>query len=90
MSKKNSFETDIVLGEKYLDKQTGLAGVATAIHFYQHACERVTIEFVKPDKTLEELTFDSPRLTHVGTGVTATTNRTGGPARAGEVGRSLR
>lgn len=81
---KNKFATDIRLGERYVDKQTGIEGVATSIHFYQHACERVTLEYVTPDRKLEELTFDAPRLTSVTTGETATTTRTGGPARAGE------
>ena len=81
---KQSFKTDIKLGERYRDEQTGIEGVATSVHFYQHACERVTIEYVKPDQTLEELTFDSPRLTSIRTGITAVTTKTGGPARAGE------
>jgi hypothetical protein len=81
---KRSYKSDITLGERYVDKQTGIEGVATAIHFYQHACERVTLEYVKPDRTLEELGFDAPRLTSLKTGLTAVTTRTGGPARAGE------
>lgn len=81
---KTTYKTDIKLGQRYLDQQTGITGVATSIHFYQHACERVTLEFVKPDGELQEVTFDSPRLTNVATGETATSTRTGGPARAGE------
>lgn len=81
---KQNYRTDIKLGERYRDDQTGIEGVATSIHFYQHACERVTLEYVKPDGELQEVTFDSPRLTSVRTGKTATTTRTGGPARAGE------
>jgi hypothetical protein len=81
---KNTFETDIRLGEKYRDDQTGLEGIATSIHFYQHACERVTLEYVHEQQGLLELTFDSPRLTSMATGITAVTAKTGGPARAGE------
>lgn len=81
---KSTFKTDIKLGERYIDKQTGIQGVATSVHFYQHACERVCIEFVKPDGELQEVMFDSPRLTSVATGKTATTEKTGGPARFGE------
>lgn len=80
----STFKSDITLGERYLDAQTGIEGVATSIHFYQHACERVTIEVVKTDGELMELSFDAPRLTSVRTGKTAQTTRTGGPARAGE------
>lgn len=83
-----NYRSDVKLGEKYIDQQTGITGVATGIHFYQHACERVTLEFVKSDGELQEITFDSPRLTSVATGVTATTTRTGGPARAGETRRA--
>ena len=84
MFSKNYFTTDIVLGERYRDEQTGIEGVASSIHFYQHACERVTVELVKSDGELMEVTFDAPRLTNIQTGLTATTTRTGGPARAGE------
>jgi hypothetical protein len=81
---KNTFKTDIKLGERYRDDQTGLEGVAASIHFYQHACERVTLEMVKSDGELMEVTFDSPRLTSLRTGERATADKTGGPARAGE------
>ena len=82
--KTSDFKSDIILGEQYSDEQTGLVGTATSIHFYQHACERVTIEFLKKDGELQELSFDAPRLTRVKTGVQATTKKTGGPERAGE------
>lgn len=82
---KHSYETDIVLGELYIDTQTGYEGIATSIHFYQHACERVTLEaFESKTKQVRELTFDSPRLQHAKTKKQATTTKTGGPARAGE------
>jgi hypothetical protein len=81
---KTSFKTDIRLGERYRDDQTGIEGVATSVHFYQHACERVTLEYLNGDRDVQEVTFDAPRLTSVRTGVTAVTTRTGGPARAGE------
>ncbi|ADD80861.1 gp075 [Rhodococcus phage ReqiDocB7] len=84
---KVNYDTDIILGERYLDKQTGIRGVATSIHFYQHGCERVTIETMV-EGALKEYTFDSPRLTNVNTGETATTNKTGGPEKASDPGRS--
>jgi hypothetical protein len=73
------FQSDIELGKRYNDPQTGINGVATSIHFYQYACERVTLEFVKPDGELQEVTFDSPRLEDAETKERATTTRTGGP-----------
>jgi hypothetical protein len=76
---KPKYETDIRLGERYRDDQTGIEGVATSVHFYQHGCERVTVELVMRDGELKEYTFDAPRLTHIATGVTAVTTRTGGP-----------
>ncbi len=74
------YETDIVLGEKYRDEQTGMEGIATIISFFQHACERVTLEWVD-GKDVKEMTFDAPRLTRVSTGEKAETTKTGGPMR---------
>jgi hypothetical protein len=79
-----AYTSDVILGEKYRDDQTGLEGIATSVHFYQHACERVTLEYVHKQQGLLEVTFDAPRLTSLATGRTARTTRTGGPARAGE------
>lgn len=87
MFNKKNYESDVILGDEYVDKQTGIKGIATAIHFYQYGCERVGIEVMIAGK-IEEYTFDSPRLTHVKTQKTATTNRTGGPDKYVDAGRS--
>lgn len=80
MDKKNSFASDIVMGERYVDKQTGYEGVATSVTFFQHACERVCIESYDSERRrVVEVIFDAPRLTHVETGVQAKTKRSGGP-----------
>lgn len=79
-----AYDSDVVVGERYRDEQTGLEGVATAVHFYQYACERATVEHLNNDGEVTETTFDAPRLVSLATGVRATTERTGGPARAGE------
>jgi hypothetical protein len=80
MAKFKGYKSDIVMGEEYLDKQTGLQGIATAVYFYQHGCERVNIEtFDAVGKKIIATTFDAPRLTHVSTGKTAQVTRTGGP-----------
>lgn len=80
-----NYKSDIKLGEKYVDEQTGIQGIATSIYFFQHACERVLLEYVnEKDGELKETVFDSPRLTHAKTGEKATTSRPGGPARNGE------
>jgi hypothetical protein len=81
-SGKQSYRTDIKLGERYRDDQTGIVGVATSITFFQHACERVQIEKVSDhDGDIKEYIFDAPRLTHVETNVTAKVAKTGGPGR---------
>jgi hypothetical protein len=77
---KTSYDTDIRLGERYIDKQTGIQGTATAVTFFQHGCERVSIETVVNGE-IKDYGFDSPRLTHVETQKQATTTRTGGPER---------
>lgn len=81
-----TYESDIMLGEKYQDTQTALVGVATALHFYQYACERVTLETISP-KTgeLQEHGFDAPRLRHVDALSRPVEQRKpGGPERHGE------
>jgi len=82
---KKDYKSDVVLGDRYRDEQTGYEGVATSIHFYQHACERVTIEAYDAErKDVRELTFDAPRLVHIKTGKVAKADKGGGPERAGE------
>lgn len=76
--------SDIVLGERYRDPRTGVEGVATSLHFYEHACERVTLERVS-DQTgqLHEEAFDAPRLRRVDApDEPVRQQKTGGPARA--------
>lgn len=48
--KKQTYESDIVLGRHYRDKQTGLEGWATIIDFYEKMATRVTIRSVGIDK----------------------------------------
>lgn len=74
----HQFSTDVRLGDRYRDPLTGFEGVATAVTFYLHACERVTLEYVK-DGEIKFESFDSPRLVHLPTGDQPTTDRTGGP-----------
>ena len=78
----HGYLSDIKLGEKYREERSGIEGTATAISFYEFACERVTIEhFNKSKGEIQEYTFDAPRLTHVETGQKAKTEKTGGPDR---------
>ena len=78
MTKKTKYETEIVLGRRYKDTQTGIEGAATAVTFYQYGCERVVIEAVVAGK-IEEYGFDTPRVIDIETEERATTVRTGGP-----------
>ncbi len=71
-------KTDIVLGERYRDTLTGFEGPATAVTFYLHACERVSLEYIKDGEVKYEV-FDTPRLVHASTEVQMTTSKTGGP-----------
>src|SRR5688572_1018191 len=83
---REKYMSDVVIGDRYRDTQTGIEGVATALHFYQHACERVTLEAVS-GKTgeLVEYGFDAPRLVAVERPAEPVRQqRTGGPARHGE------
>lgn len=73
------YQTDIKLGEKYRETEHGLVGTVTSVHFYQHGCERATLELISKDGELKEYTFDAPRLEHCETKKIARTNRTGGP-----------
>jgi hypothetical protein len=58
---KNGYKSGIVLGRRYRDTQTGIEGTAVALTFYQHGCERASIEFVVQGK-IEIEGFDVPRL----------------------------
>lgn len=79
-----TYRSDVVLGKRYRDNQTGLEGVATSLHFYEHACERVTLEGISRDSGgLMEFTFDAPRLVSVDEPKRALAQlKTGGPERA--------
>jgi hypothetical protein len=78
---KESYPSDIKLGERYRDEQTGFEGTATSIHFYQHACERVSLESYNKKLGLEELTFDAKRLIHIPSGQAVDSKTPGGPER---------
>ena len=76
--KMDKFNTEIILGEKYSDEQTGIEGVATSVTFYQHSCERVCVEFLDSQGALKEYMFDAPRLIRMRDQRAVTSPRTGG------------
>lgn len=55
------YSSDIVLGNKYRDTQTGLEGIAVTIEFHQHMCQRVVLEVFKNDD-LKGWVLDAVRL----------------------------
>lgn len=75
---KSKYQSDVILGDKYRDPLTGFEGVATAATFYLHACERVTLEYVK-DGEIKYESFDAPRLIPYYAETQPQTTRTGGP-----------
>lgn len=88
IKKQIKHKSDVVMGDTYRDSITGLEGTATAVTFFLHACERVTLEFMREGKMAYEV-FDAPRLVHVETEVAPKVAKTGGPggteARPAEV-----
>lgn len=80
---REHYRSDIVLGESYREKSTGVKGKAVALAFFEHACERVTLRYLH-DGEIKEASFDAPEVEHVATYRTPVQQATGGPARAGE------
>lgn len=78
------YRSDIHLGEEYEDTKTGLVGRATAIYFFEYACERVCIEYLH-EGAIKTETFDAPRLVHRETRRKTKSKRPGGPARERDV-----
>ena len=74
------YRSDILLGEEYREKSTGLVGKAVCIAFFEHACERVTLRYLH-DGDIKEASFDAPEVEHVKTQKTPIQQKTGGPVR---------
>lgn len=74
------YDSDVELGRKYRDQQTGFEGVATSVTFFQHGCERVSLEaYDAGRKEIKVEIFDSPRLIDIVTDVRASSDIPGGP-----------
>lgn len=56
-----TFNCDVVLGQEYVDVQTGFKGTAIYVTFHQHMCERVALEAMK-DGDLKAYEFDVARI----------------------------
>ncbi len=75
-----TYRSDVVLGQKYREKSTGLVGKAVCIAFFEHACERVTLRYLH-DGDLKEASFDAPEVESLETQRTPVQQATGGPVR---------
>ncbi len=79
-----TYRSDLVLGEDYRDKGTGITGKLVAIAFYEHACERGTLRYLDTNRQVQEVSFDAPELVRVATEVPARQGEgPGGPDRGG-------
>ena len=76
-----TFQTDVVMGEKYRDPKTGIEGFVVGIHFYEYGCERVTLQTVNSQEEINDYGFDAPRIERVSDGTSPKATKTGGPAR---------
>lgn len=85
---KQTFKSDLKMGEKYRDETTGIEGHLVAVYFFEHACERGCLRYVDNQNQVQEVTFDAPELVHVVSGKTAQSDRPGGPDR-GSGSRSI-
>lgn len=84
-----NYDSDIILGERYRDTQTKIEGIAIATCFFQHGCERVTLELLNHEGEIREYVFDAPRLMHVDTEKVARKTDTGGPSKGPDMGRRM-
>lgn len=78
-----NYKSDIVLGQQYREKHTGLQGKAVAIYFFENSCERVSLRYLH-DGDVKEATFDAVELVDAKSNKSVSGDRPGGPAR--EVG----
>lgn len=82
----NAYKSDIVLGQRYRDRITGLEGVATSVHFYMNACEQVILTYAH-DGEVKTLSADAVDLNHVPEAdPTITVGRPQGRDQAGRAG----
>lgn len=56
-----AYTSDVVLGRRYRDEQTGFTGTAIYVTFHQHSCERVALETFH-DGELKAYEFDTARV----------------------------
>ena len=57
-----NYNSDITLGETYVDEATGFEGTATSVCFYAQGPELVKLEALNSSGKLTKEWFDAPRL----------------------------
>jgi len=62
--KKQIFKSGIILGQKYKHKHSKLQGIAMAVYFYLHGCERVAI-LPEDSKNNEWINCDAGELENI-------------------------
>ena len=80
---KETYKSDLTLGDEYRDKGTGIQGKLVAVVFFEHACERGTLRYLDTNRQVQEVAFDAPELIHVASEQPARQQATGGPDRGG-------
>lgn len=76
-----NYKSEVKLGKRYRDTDTGFEGVAGSVTFYQHGCERVVLKGTNLQGELKEYSFDVPEVELVETGerLKVLEEKTGGP-----------
>lgn len=57
-----AYNSEIQLGQRYRDINTGFEGTATVVSFFQHGCDRLTIKGMNKQGEIVEYAFDSPEV----------------------------
>ena len=81
-----TYKSDIVLGDRYRERSTGIEGKAVAVAFFEHACERVTLRYAH-DGDVKEASFDAPEVEHIATNKVPVQQKSGGPERTSGTAR---
>lgn len=77
----STFSTQLVLGERYRDTNTGFEGKCVSISFFEHGCERCGIRGMNKQGDIVEYAFDAPEVELCATNVPVQVieAKTGGP-----------
>jgi hypothetical protein len=73
------YESDVQMGERYCDTQTGFEGTCTAVTFFQHGCERLTLKGINKLGNIVDYAFDAPEVTLMKDSTVPVVRKVGGP-----------